>query len=113
MSMKLSEAIRQGCEAYPHKCKHGYFQNGDKACALGAAIASYVGRRPDSPYDIAEKILPGRMHIFRNPVTGETDSMYNIIIDLNDSEDWTREQIADWLDTADDGKPVYIEQEQS
>jgi hypothetical protein len=35
----------------------------------------------------------------KNPVTLEDDELYSVIIYLNDSAGWTREQIADWLDT--------------
>lgn len=42
-----------------------------------------------------------------NPVNGTKDNLASIIIDLNDTHQWTREQIADWLDTLDQ-QPVFF-----
>lgn len=46
--------------------------------------------------------IPGLNKVVKHPVTGNSTSIYNIIINLNDHHEWTREQIADWLDTLDD-----------
>lgn len=35
----------------------------------------------------------------RHPVSGREAFLYDIIVSLNDEAQWTREQIADWLDT--------------
>ena len=37
-----------------------------------------------------------------NPVTLENEELMSVIIYLNDSAKWTREQIADWIDTLPD-----------
>ena len=42
-----------------------------------------------------------------NPVTQEVSSFYSIITELNDHHKWTREQIADWLDTLDN-QPRFV-----
>lgn len=34
-----------------------------------------------------------------HPVTNKKNNLYEIVMDLNDGHMWTREQIADWLDT--------------
>jgi hypothetical protein len=44
--------------------------------------------------------------VAKNPVTGKEGSIENIIIHLNDHEKWSREQIADWLDTLPN-QPVF------
>lgn len=45
--------------------------------------------------------LPGLKENVRNPVNGTMDTLERVIIRLNDSERWSREQIADWLETLD------------
>ncbi len=34
-----------------------------------------------------------------HPKTNEYEYLHNIIIDLNDCDNWSRERIADWLET--------------
>lgn len=46
---------------------------------------------------LAREITSGLM--VQNPVTLRMDSLYSVIIDLNDTEGWSREKIADWIDT--------------
>ena len=50
--------------------------------------------------------LPGIWNKEKHPVTGSVKSIHEIIIDLNDVQGWTREQIADWLETLDN-PPVF------
>ena len=45
--------------------------------------------------------LPGRKEIVTNPVTKKINSLHEVIMQLNDKQKWTREQIADWLETLD------------
>ena len=60
-----------------------------------AAKSSSVGR------DKAIDKFPGIHEVVKNPVSGIEDTLEVIIIDLNDGEKWTRDQIADWLETLD------------
>lgn len=46
-------------------------------------------------------VLPGVKEIVKNPVTGTKATLERVIINLNDQQKWTREQIADWLETLD------------
>lgn len=41
-----------------------------------------------------------RQHV-RHPVTGKGEALRGVIMSLNDRHGWTREQIADWLETLD------------
>jgi Fe-S cluster assembly scaffold protein SufB len=43
--------------------------------------------------------VPGMLAKVKNPVTGNVKSIWLTVQDLNDSAKWSREQIADWLDT--------------
>lgn len=66
----------------------------------------YVGDQ-DDPAALASS-LPGVQLETKHPVNGELSKLFNIIIDLNDrkQEDkgrsWTREEIADWIESAFD-----------
>lgn len=60
---------------------------------------------PDSDSDILSSKsyeLPGIRDRAVHPITGFTHPLRNIIMNLNDSYKWTREQIADWLDEISD-----------
>lgn len=61
----------------------------------------------EEPDDYAVKI-PGIHEQVSHPVHKHYLSIYEIIVDLNDSHGWTREEIADWLDTLDN-QPVFKE----
>lgn len=45
--------------------------------------------------------LPGIKETVKHPMSGMSDTIERIIINLNDVHKWTREEIADWLDTLD------------
>lgn len=45
--------------------------------------------------------LPGVREMVKHPVNGNTYTLETVIISLNDQHKWTREEIADWLDTLD------------
>ncbi len=48
------------------------------------------------------RALPGITTVVKHPVTSSADSsVSDVIISLNDGYGWSREQIADWLDTLD------------
>jgi hypothetical protein len=48
----------------------------------------------------------------KHPVSGKVTTLYNVIINLNDYHQWTREQIADWLETTD-ANPVITKSDTS
>lgn len=45
--------------------------------------------------------MPGAGEYVKHPVLGETLRLHTVIMNLNDAHGWTREEIADWLDTLD------------
>lgn len=55
--------------------------------------------------------LPGLKEKVKNPVTGNESTLERVIINLNDQHQWTREKIADWLDTLDIDLTFKIEVE--
>ena len=52
-------------------------------------------------------LLPGIKKLVNHPIDGSKDTIYRTIYDLNDTHYWTREQIADWLDTLDE-QPRFV-----
>lgn len=50
--------------------------------------------------ELADAIPAVRANV-KHPIENEQQTLAKVIISLNDSYDWTREQIADWLDTLD------------
>lgn len=106
--MKLSEAIREGAKNAPQS--FGAYSNAKGAtCALGAAYEGLSGKRlPPSTtsgvlgwlaelldYDLCDIHL----HDPRPDSEGYVVPLNAMIFGLNDGSHWTREQIADWLET--------------
>ena len=88
---KLSDAIRLGATFRP-QCKVMLFNRG-KSCALGAA-AEALG------YTWAEELkarFPDLGRPMKHPMGERARNLWDIISDLNDNHDWTREQISSWL----------------
>src|SRR5687767_2322560 len=50
--------------------------------------------------------LPGMFQMEKHPVTGKEGDLRNIIMDLNDHYKWTRDEVADWIETLDN-IPVF------
>lgn len=59
-----------------------------------------ISERENSPSHLA-KFLPGVDEVVIHPVTKEKDTVFNIVINLNDCYKWPREDVADWLDSLD------------
>lgn len=103
--MKLSEAIREGAKRRP-QTQNTFFSNG-ASCALGAAYEHLEGfsalmyDSEDIEFELIVK-FPVLEYAVQSPVDAEMeDSLFNIISDLNDVRNWTREQIADWVETVE------------
>ena len=95
--MKLSEAIRAGAALRPQA--HGeyvinYWNGPSRTCAIGAAYEGITGKLPDP--DWADDLNRVRKTIYK--ATGADDVLLNTVIQLNDDQYQTREQIADWLE---------------
>lgn len=92
---KLSQAIRLGATFRPQI--RDQYMNKQGSCALGAAmealgITDWRAHHPRNLFyerfpEIKDKSSSGRMSILA------------YVIFLNDHSRWTREQIADWLET--------------
>lgn len=69
------------------------------------AVAAYPENKAQPGSDSSLKqmasILPGVQESVQHPVNGCMYDLFYLIINLNDDHKWTREQIADWLETLD------------
>ena len=94
--MKLSEAIRLGAMVGP-QVTDGRTYDGDGSCALGAAMIA-TGHRGEC-YALVLDYFTLSQSLVEQPVTREQMMALSAVRELNDRHRWTREQIADWVDT--------------
>ena len=105
---KLSELIREGAKLRP-QCTGDFFQPiggiGLGSCAFGAAYEALGGKASAvntvDCIDYIQKELDIDLtneYSYSHPETEEYHSLDEIIPNLNDDWDWSREQIADWLE---------------
>jgi hypothetical protein len=103
--MKISEAMKKGIRASkPVKGMYVTQIGGELcACAAGAAAIGLVGevKAQFEPYDIIRDYWPVTlMKAVKHPLRPEgwRWSLIDVITDLNDNRDWSRKEIADWLE---------------
>lgn len=105
--MKLSEAIRKGCQGTLQAQGRYYEKRTGALCALGAARKAFG----DKPEEMNGALINNsRLHSLLfdnervNPATKKNfttefkEKVFSVIQDLNDTQRWTREAIADWLE---------------
>lgn len=107
MSLKLSEAIRLGAMLKPQ----GYqlYQRNGASCALGAAMDALGIQAEEQMSSAFTEFATLRLctHEVAEFPPGCSDEcrwshpfrMGDLIVHLNDDHRWTREQIADWVET--------------
>jgi hypothetical protein len=101
--MKLSEAIRLGAMMKPQGV--GWLLRDGKTCAIGAALDAVgaFGARTQSSigYDLAEKRWGDILRLKAGHPSCEPtiEEVWAVVQNLNDYCGWTREQIADWIET--------------
>ncbi len=105
MSMPLSEAIRLGAALRPQAFSTVF--DGVGTCALGAALES-IGWKPgidlnDAAWDYGRHLaFPLLRSLAAHPVYSDLiDSVNSIVISLNNKHCWSREQIADWIESVE------------
>ncbi len=99
--MKLSEAIRLGAMATEQGFGAPSIASNEAPCALGAArIAAGLGDHcAVDCYSVLAYRWPVLYRMVANPVAGRMEYVVDAIWSLNDVHRWTREQIADWIET--------------
>ncbi len=102
--MRLSTAIRKGIDRFPWQLTQDYFKV-NRACALGCAIYTVYGCPDESMIDELVDDFPelweSEYHVRPPQLAAHhiTDNLKDVIVILNDDIGWTREQIADWLES--------------
>jgi hypothetical protein len=103
--MKLSEAMRIGAKLRPQGFGYLFQLNENDqvcSCAIGAAAEGLLGTDPFvlkmGLSDVKEKFPQLGEHVPNPGREGATQSLKTVIIHLNDEQEWTREEIADWLE---------------
>jgi hypothetical protein len=103
--MRLSDAMRLGSMTGSQTI--GALARGSSTCALGAAYVAaglFTGGRCTVPLADALKTFPAlRTPVAKCPWCSFTDldDVRDAIVHLNDFHMWTRERIADWVDTVE------------
>ena len=121
--MLLSEAMRLGASWSKKGIIH--IKSDDRTCALGAALEGSVGIESNWPasmeklskkfpylhmqvvHPVMDNIIAGSLNCF-NFKAGSLGATITI---LNDSYNWTREQIADWIETIEEKEGLLINNE--
>lgn len=124
--MKLSEAMREGAQIRG-QCSGVYFGNFGSldylSCAIGAVIEGAGLMTPiidanEVAGSLVSQALPGEWpeihegticpddgncpHAGGERLSKYRSSLLNVILHLNDDHKWTREKIADWLESKGD-----------
>lgn len=111
--MKLSEAIRLGATISKQICGQLMDSEGN-TCAIGSALVAcgakeMMARRAYVLFPLLAQRVP-----IPNVITGRyadvrnlNADVYSIITHLNDVFGWTREQIADWVETVEAQHPEF------
>lgn len=99
--MKLSEAIRKGAKLRPQA--HGrYFESQGEtlcSCALGAAWEGVELHWIEIDAYGLEAAFPALKECVWNPSKNRYANLIGAVIRLNDEEKWSREQIADYVES--------------
>lgn len=99
--MKLSEAIRLGSMLRPQAVRALIAPWG--SCAWGAAFEAIGAKNGHEAVRMAiEKRFPWEnlaSRLVTCPVLGTPRKLCDVIVELNNRHGWTREQIADWVET--------------
>lgn len=101
----FSEAIREGAKVRP-QAFDSYFNSGG-SCAYGAGLEAMTGRITAAPSLVVEQFrylmdsgatCPACLSDEAEPYK----TIAKVIFHLNDDHQWTREQIADWLESEEE-----------
>jgi hypothetical protein len=113
--MTLAQAMREGAKLRPQAFYKLFFDGG--SCALGAALEAVFGmdsvRCPLFWNEIDETLrscLPQLPRLSACPECGTEFGTLRTVTHLNDEHRWTRERIADWVETVE-SQPVEGELE--
>jgi hypothetical protein len=110
-TVNLNKTTRKGISEFIEEHEGSF--TGDGAALFKGALSRVVlkDEKKEYPGSLATQ-LPGIFNTVKHPVSGHTVTIYHAIMSLNDSHKWSRERIADWIETLDE-VPVFEAQEQA
>lgn len=105
----FSEAIREGAKLRPQNFGGGMDEERTKTCAFVAACEAIVGTLDGPEFShfnanvLYRYLIESNAECPTSPCTIEVPfCLMNIIFHLNDVHQWTREAIADWLESEEE-----------
>ena len=100
----LADAIRNGADRRPEQAFGDYLHGRHASCALGAAYEGMYrlpddmeGRRPTKDLEAFFDCLEGTVRPCPGEGCRKVITLAALIVHLNDTHRWTREQIAAWV----------------
>lgn len=100
-TMTFADAIRLGAMNRPQAFFRAF--DGVGTCANGAALEA-VGRLPSAYIDVVDVWAVASLCVTQ-PVTGHEMMVVSAVRELNDEYRWTREDIADWVESIERAQP--------
>lgn len=106
----FAKLIREGAALRPQAFGAYYSGRADFcSCAIGAAVEASIGLQAIAPepavaiswMDRNENVELMYLNIVNPVKTHYAEPLWGVVAWLNDTAKWTREQIADWLESAD------------
>lgn len=116
--MHLSEAIRDGCR-FGKQC-FGAFTDGEGYCAIGAAMRAYnvpvyIGTLniPEFFLGLVPALTPCPACGLPKKKVSRGISIPKLVYHLNDDHRWSREAIAEWVETVERDLGLWDEKRQT
>jgi len=114
----ISFAMREGAKLRPQGF-NTFFprRDGYHSCAIGA-VCEYRGAIPNEIFtlrDVADYLQIDNLPI-ANPITDETKiplTLYGVITLMNDELNWTRERIADYVETFENNTKFIMSEDET
>ncbi len=97
--LRFSEAIRLGAMLRPQSFDCLFDSVNERSCAIGAAIEAVSGKFLYLSDSAVYRMWPFLAGYGNCPVCRRSGPVLTRIICLNDGHKWTRERIADWVET--------------
>lgn len=110
-TIDLDKTTRKSINEFIEEHEGSFTREGVGVFKFALSRVVLNNEKSDSPASLATQ-LPGIFNVVRHPVNGKLDTIYLIIMSLNDRHKWSRDQIADWIETLDE-VPVFEVQEQA
>lgn len=99
----FSEAIREGAKLRPQAI--GYYFSLGRSCALGAVLEISYGNTKHRDFVELNRAYPYMVkeeHVCPESKCAGNHTLLGLVLHLNDDHQWTREVIADWLETEEE-----------